>query len=65
MLLSPQAEAIRSGMSCIIPVPLLSLLTAKSLEQLVCGMETIDVDILKKVVRSVAMIITTFYEPQC
>ena len=40
-------------MSRIIPVPLLSLLTAKSLEQLVCGMETIDVNVLKKVVRSV------------
>ena len=40
-------------MSRIIPVPLLSLLTARSLEQLVCGMETIDVEILKKVVRSV------------
>ena len=46
-----QAAAVREGMARIIPVPLLSLLTAKSLEQLVCGMETIDVDVLKKVVR--------------
>lgn len=43
--------AVREGMSWIIPVPLLSLLTAKQLEQMVCGMPEICCDVLKKVVR--------------
>ena len=38
-------------MSTMIPVPLLSLMTAKNLEQYVCGMEEIDIMMLKKVVR--------------
>ena len=38
-------------MSWIVPVPLLSLISAQSLEQLVCGMPTIDIEVLKKVVR--------------
>ena len=38
-------------MSRIIPVPLLSLLTAGMLEVLVCGYEEIDVDMLKKVAK--------------
>lgn len=38
-------------MSWIVPVPLLSLLTAKQLEQMVCGMPEISVDVLRKVVR--------------
>lgn len=38
-------------MSWIVPVPLLSLLTAKQLEQMVCGMPEISVEVLKKVVR--------------
>ncbi|XP_025019967.1 probable E3 ubiquitin-protein ligase HERC1 isoform X1 [Python bivittatus] len=46
-----QVAAVREGMSWIIPVPLLSLLTAKQLEQMVCGMPEISVDVLKKVVR--------------
>ncbi|XP_043933675.1 probable E3 ubiquitin-protein ligase HERC1 isoform X2 [Protopterus annectens] len=46
-----QVAAVREGMSWIIPVPLLSLLTAKHLEQMVCGMPEISVDVLKKVVR--------------
>ncbi|KAG2466568.1 HERC1 ligase, partial [Polypterus senegalus] len=46
-----QAIAVREGMSSIIPVPLLSLLTAKQLEQLVCGMPEVSVETLKKVVR--------------
>ncbi|KAK3583560.1 hypothetical protein CHS0354_026149 [Potamilus streckersoni] len=46
-----QAAAIREGMSWIIPIPLLSLLTAHSLEQMVCGMEEVSVDVLKKVAR--------------
>ncbi|KAK6294039.1 hypothetical protein J4Q44_G00348690 [Coregonus suidteri] len=46
-----EVAVVREGMSWIVPVPLLSLLTAKQLEQMVCGMPEISVDVLKKVVR--------------
>ncbi|TSK72182.1 putative E3 ubiquitin-protein ligase HERC1 [Bagarius yarrelli] len=46
-----QVAAVRVGMSSIIPVPLLSLLTARQLEQLVCGLPEVSVEMLKKVVR--------------
>ncbi|XP_056269201.1 probable E3 ubiquitin-protein ligase HERC1 isoform X3 [Pseudoliparis swirei] len=46
-----QVAAVREGMSWIVPVPLLSLLTAGQLEQMVCGMPEICCDVLKKVVR--------------
>uniref|UniRef100_A0A672ZRY5 HECT-type E3 ubiquitin transferase n=1 Tax=Sphaeramia orbicularis TaxID=375764 RepID=A0A672ZRY5_9TELE len=46
-----QVAAVREGMSTIIPVPLLSLLTAQQLEQLVCGLPEVSVDMLKKLVR--------------
>ncbi|XP_029024458.1 probable E3 ubiquitin-protein ligase HERC1 isoform X3 [Betta splendens] len=46
-----QVAAVREGMSTIIPVPLLSLLTAKQLEQLVCGLPEVSVEMLKKLVR--------------
>ncbi|XP_035245722.1 probable E3 ubiquitin-protein ligase HERC1 isoform X2 [Anguilla anguilla] len=46
-----QVVAVREGMSSIIPVPLLSLLTAKQLEQMVCGLPEVSVEMLKKVVR--------------
>uniref|UniRef100_A0A665WLM9 HECT-type E3 ubiquitin transferase n=1 Tax=Echeneis naucrates TaxID=173247 RepID=A0A665WLM9_ECHNA len=46
-----QVAAIREGMSTIIPVPLLSLLTAQQLEQLVCGLPEVSVEVLKKLVR--------------
>ncbi|CAL8352432.1 unnamed protein product [Merluccius merluccius] len=46
-----QVAAVREGMSWIVPVPLLSLLTAKQLEQMVCGMPEICCDVLRKVVR--------------
>uniref|UniRef100_H0V6J8 HECT-type E3 ubiquitin transferase n=1 Tax=Cavia porcellus TaxID=10141 RepID=H0V6J8_CAVPO len=46
-----QVAAVREGMSWIVPVPLLSLLTSKQLEQMVCGMPEISVEVLKKVVR--------------
>ncbi|KAK7116135.1 hypothetical protein V1264_001871 [Littorina saxatilis] len=42
---------IREGMSWIIPVPLLTLLTAQTLEQMVCGTAEVSIDILRKVVR--------------
>jgi len=44
-------SAVRDGMATIIPVPLLSLVTSQHLEQLVCGMPNISIDVLKKVVR--------------
>ncbi|KAJ8960520.1 hypothetical protein NQ318_013805 [Aromia moschata] len=46
-----QVAAIREGMSGIIPVPLLSLVTAEYLEQLVCGLSHISIPVLKKIVR--------------
>ncbi|KAF7696652.1 hypothetical protein HF521_005070 [Silurus meridionalis] len=46
-----QVAAVREGMSSIIPVPLLSLLTARQVEQLVCGLPEVSVEMLKKVVR--------------
>ncbi|XP_076258464.1 putative E3 ubiquitin-protein ligase HERC1 isoform X2 [Rhynchophorus ferrugineus] len=46
-----QVASIREGMSGIVPVPLLSLMTADHLEQLVCGMSHISISVLKKIVR--------------
>ena len=46
-----QVAVIREGMSCIVPVPLFSLYTAKMLQHAVCGMEQVDLSMLKKVVR--------------
>ncbi|XP_032396194.1 probable E3 ubiquitin-protein ligase HERC1 isoform X6 [Etheostoma spectabile] len=46
-----QVAAVREGMSTIIPVPLLSLLTAQQLEQLICGLPEVSVEMLKKLVR--------------
>ncbi|XP_057655201.1 probable E3 ubiquitin-protein ligase HERC1 isoform X1 [Diorhabda carinulata] len=46
-----QIIAIREGMAGIIPVPLLSLMTAEYMEQLVCGMSQISIAVLKKIVR--------------
>jgi len=49
-----QVNAVRDGMATIVPVPLLSLVTPQHLEQLVCGMPHVSIDVLKKVVRSVS-----------
>ncbi|KAK9737173.1 HECT-domain (ubiquitin-transferase) [Popillia japonica] len=46
-----QVAAIREGMAGIIPVPLLSLVTAEHMEQLICGMSHISITLLKKIVR--------------
>ena len=46
-----QVTAVREGMSWIVPVPLLSLLTAHALEQMVCGLPSVDLDLLRKIVR--------------
>ena len=48
-----QVNAVRDGMATIIPVPLLSLVTPQHLEQLICGMPHVSIDVLKRVVRSV------------
>ena len=46
-----KVAAVREGMSTMLPVPLLSLMTAQNLEHSICGMEEIDIMMLKKVVR--------------
>ncbi|KAK7862054.1 hypothetical protein R5R35_011478 [Gryllus longicercus] len=46
-----QVAAMREGMAWIMPVPLLSLVTAQHLEQLVCGLPHISIQLLRKVVR--------------
>ncbi|XP_077974377.1 putative E3 ubiquitin-protein ligase HERC1 isoform X2 [Styela clava] len=46
-----QVAAIREGMSRIIPVPLLSLLTNDQLEVLVCGARYVDIHMLKVIAR--------------
>ena len=50
-----QVAAVREGMSSIVPVPLLSLYTAKMVETAVCGYEEVDIHMLKKVVRCVCL----------
>ena len=42
---------VREGMGWIIPVPLLSLLTAEKLAQMVCGSKEVSIEVLKKVAR--------------
>jgi len=42
-----QAEAIRKGLSLVVPEGLLNLLTWRELETLVCGKPILDVDLLK------------------
>ena len=46
-----QVAAIREGMSWIIPVPLLTLLTATHFELLVCGLPQISILLLKRITR--------------
>ncbi|KAJ1212717.1 hypothetical protein NDU88_000367 [Pleurodeles waltl] len=46
-----QVAAVREGMSAIIPVPLLSLLTGQRLEELVCGVPEVSVKMLRKMIR--------------
>ena len=50
-----QVAAVREGMAAIIPVPLLSLYTARMLEAAVCGLEEVDLQMLRKVVRWVLL----------
>lgn len=44
----PQAEAIRRGISKIIPDAMLQLITAKEMEVWVTGKKNLDVDLLKR-----------------
>jgi E3 ubiquitin-protein ligase HERC1 len=46
-----QIAAIREGLSWIIPVPVLSLFTVSQLEERVCGMSHIPINVLKQTVR--------------
>ena len=46
---------MREGMSWIIPVPLLSLVTVQHLEKLVCGMPQVSIPVLKKVTRYLSL----------
>ncbi|XP_075226553.1 putative E3 ubiquitin-protein ligase HERC1 isoform X4 [Lycorma delicatula] len=46
-----QVAAVREGMSWIVPVPLLSLVTATHIEQLVCGLPHISIPLLKRIAR--------------
>ncbi|ESN90899.1 hypothetical protein HELRODRAFT_104310 [Helobdella robusta] len=46
-----QVRAVRDGISSIVALPLLSLLTPENLEQLVCGMTHVPVELLKKIAR--------------
>lgn len=39
---------MREGMSSIVPVPLLSLYTAKMVETAVCGYEEVDIHMLQR-----------------
>ena len=55
-----QVAAVREGMGWIIPVPLLSLLTPQKLEQMVCGSEEVNIDVLKKVARCVLAVVELF-----
>ena len=44
-----QVQAIREGMSRVVPVPLLSLFTGPELETMVCGSREISISLLKSV----------------
>lgn len=46
-----QIDAVRAGMAGIVPIPLLSLVTAEHIERLVCGVPEISVVQLKRIVR--------------
>ena len=46
-----QVMVIREGMSSVIPVPVVSLYTAKMMEHAVCGLEHVDLSMLKRVIR--------------
>lgn len=51
-----QVAAVRAGMACIVPVPLLSLVTTEHLEQLICGIPQLSVSTLRKIVRLVIVL---------
>ena len=50
---SVQIAAVQEGLKGIIPLPVLNLMTAKTFEETVCGASTIDIQVLKKIVRCV------------
>ena len=46
-----QIAVVREGMSSVVAIPYLSLYTPKMLEDAICGLEQMDLTLLKKVVR--------------
>ena len=55
-----QIRYIREGLMAVIPLSILSMMTGEKLELLVCGTRTIDVEILKKIVRYVYLCLTLY-----
>ena len=51
---SVQVAALQEGLTGIVPLPVLNLITAKTFEEIVCGASTIDIAVLKKIVRFVS-----------
>jgi len=51
-----QVQYMREGLSSVIPLSILSMLTGRKLELLVCGNYEIDVESLRKIVRCVISI---------
>eukprot|EP00095_Tigriopus_kingsejongensis_P011157 maker-scaffold259_size234575-snap-gene-1.26 protein:Tk11157 transcript:maker-scaffold259_size234575-snap-gene-1.26-mRNA-1 annotation:"e3 ubiquitin-protein ligase herc1" len=47
----PQVKALREGLGGIVPFPILGLMPAKALEELVCGQPSISLTALKKAAR--------------
>ena len=46
-----QVSWVREGMSRIFPLPIVTLMTAKRLEELVCGMPEVDFTVLRSCMR--------------
>ena len=48
---SLQIEKVREGMGCIVPLPIISLMTHTALEEYICGSKTVNVEALRKFVK--------------
>ncbi len=49
--LLPQVDAVREGLACMVPLPVLCLMPARTVEELVCGTPNVPLEALKKVAR--------------
>ncbi len=47
-LFTPQVDAIRRGLECVVPAALLLFPSADDLEEMVCGRTRVDVDLLQR-----------------